>query len=126
MLGDQTSGSLSLCLSVSLCLSFSVSVSASGPLLFLIYVNDLPAGLKYSTARMFADDTNITTSNKSTVQLHRQRNHDLGTIQYWLLANRLSLNVLKTEYIYFASDYSFVNLGNDVSEAIRIGDKPLS
>ena len=45
--------------------------SILGPLLFVIYVNDLPACLEYSTARMFADDTNITTSNKSTVRLHR-------------------------------------------------------
>ena len=119
MIGDSSSRPRTITCGVS-------QGSILGPLLFLIYVNDLPAGLKYSTARMFADDTNITTSNKSTVQLHRQRNHDLGTIQYWLLANRLSLNVLKTEYIYFASDYSFVNLGTDVSEAIRIGDKPLS
>ena len=100
--------------------------SILGPLLFLIYVNDLPACLKYSTARMFADDTNITTSNRSSVRLHRQLNHDLGNIQYWLLANRLSLNVLKTEYMYFASDYSLANLGTDVSETIKIGDKPLS
>ena len=68
----------------------------------------------------------ITTSNKSTVRLHRQLNHDLGNIQYWLLANRLSLNVLKTEYMYFASDYSLANLGTDVPETIKIGDKPLS
>ena len=98
--------------------------SILGPSLFLIYVNDLPACLKYSTARMFADDTNITTSNKSTVRPHRQLDHDLGNIQYWLLANRLSLNVLKTEYMYFASDNSLANLGTDVSETIKIGDKP--
>ena len=75
---------------------------------------------------MFADDTNITTSNKSTVRLHRQLNRDLGNIQYWLLANRLSPNFLKTEYMYFASDYSLANLGTDVPETIKIGDKPLS
>ena len=75
---------------------------------------------------MFADDTNITTSNKSTVRLQRQLNHDLGNIQYWLLANRLSLNVLKTKYMYLASDYSLANLATDVSETIKICDKPLS
>ena len=71
--------------------------SILGPLLFLIYINDLPACLKYATARMFADDTTITNSHKSTARLHREVNHDLNNLQNWLLANQLSLNVLKTE-----------------------------
>ena len=59
--------------------------SILGPLLFLIYINDLPECLKYATARMFADNTIITNSHKSTARLHREVNHDLNNLQNWLL-----------------------------------------
>ena len=55
---------------------------------------------------MFADDNTITNSHKSTARYHREVNHDLNNLQNWPLANQLSLNVLKTEYMYFAFDYS--------------------
>ena len=63
--------------------------SILGPLLFLIYINDLPACLKFATARMYmyVDDTSITISSKSTTRLHQELNHDLNNIRDWLLAN---------------------------------------
>ena len=100
--------------------------SILGPLLFLIYINDLPACLKYATARMFADDTTITNSHKSTARLHREVNHDLNNLQNWLLANQLSLNVFKTEYMYFASDYNLSNLGIFVIDPLKIGEQPIT
>ena len=54
--------------------------SILGPLLFLIYINDLPECLKYAKARMFAEDTTITNSHKSTVRLHREVNHDMNNL----------------------------------------------
>ena len=46
-----------------------------------LYINDLPACLRFSTARMYADDTNITVSSKSTIRLHDELNHDLNTFE---------------------------------------------
>ena len=68
-----------------------------GPLLFLIYINDLPNCLETATPRMFADDTNITTAAKSVPELQLIINSELKNLYQWLITNRLSLNVAKTE-----------------------------
>lgn len=78
--------------------------SILGPLLFLIYINDLPHCLQHSNARMYADDTNITTSGKSLTEISYYVNKDLSNIRTWLLANKLSLNVAKTEHMFIGSD----------------------
>ena len=45
--------------------------SVLGPLLFLIYINDIHTSLKYSTTRIFAYDTNVLMKNKSLKQLQK-------------------------------------------------------
>ncbi|CAB4016191.1 Hypothetical predicted protein [Paramuricea clavata] len=78
--------------------------SIFGPLLFFVYINDLPSCLQHSTARMYADDTNITTTGKSIKEIASGANTDLENIRIWLKANKLTLNVTKTEYMFIASD----------------------
>ena len=78
------------------------------------------------TAHMFADDTTITNSHKSTARFHREVNHDLNNLQNWLLANQVSLNVLKTEYMYFASDYNLSNLGIFAIDPLKIGEQTMT
>ena len=75
--------------------------SVLGPLLFLIYINDLHTAIKFSTTRHFADDTNLLIKNKSPKQLQKQLNIDLGQLCKWLKANKISLNASKTELIIF-------------------------
>ena len=70
------------------------------PLLFLIYINDLPGCLLHTKAHMYADDTTIYASSVSTAELYAKVNNDLTRVRDWLLANKLSLNVTKTEYMF--------------------------
>ena len=81
---------------------------------------------KYATARMFADDINITNSHKSTARFQREVNHDVNNLQNWLLANQLSLNVLKTEYMYFAADYNLSNLGIFAIDPLKINAQTIT
>ena len=75
--------------------------SVLGPILFLIYINDLHRCIKYSTTYHFADDTNLLHINKDYKTLQRKVNYDLFSLHKWLTANKISLNEAKTELIYF-------------------------
>ena len=97
--------------------------SILGPLLFLIYINDLPNCLQHSTARMFADDTNITVSGKSIKEAEVAINADLNNIREWLLSNRLSLNLVKTEYLLIGSRHNINTL--EEQPRVFIGDEPI-
>ena len=76
--------------------------SVLGPLLFLIYINDLNFLVKNSTVHHFADETNLLYINKSLKLLCKNVNYDLKGITHWLNANRISLNVNKTEFVIFS------------------------
>ena len=52
-----------------------------GPLLFLIYINDLPNGNLKTDGRLFADDTNLTYADNDTDKLISVLNDDLKTLQ---------------------------------------------
>ena len=75
--------------------------SILGPLLFLIYINDMNLAVEHSTIYHFADDTNLLYSCKSFKELRKRVNKDLQLLYEWLCANRLSLNTGKTEFIVF-------------------------
>ena len=83
--------------------------SVLGPLLFLIYINDLHSCLKYSKAYHFADDTNVTLSDCSQETLTKGMNHDLRKLSMWLRANKLSLNIEKTELVVFRRQNTKLN-----------------
>ena len=76
--------------------------SIVGPLLFIFYINALPSALEYSTPIMYADDTNVSISGKSISDLVVRLNHVLNKVHHWLIANRLSVSVAKTEYMLMA------------------------
>ena len=74
-----------------------------GPLLFLLYINDLPNCLMHSQPRMYADDTSITYASNDVEEIERCVNIDLDRIRIWLAANKLTLNTTKTEFLLIGS-----------------------
>ena len=95
--------------------------SILGPLLFLIYINDLPNSLRGAVPRMFADDTNLTLSAKTLTELKLALTPELNNLSCWLKANKLSLNVVKTELMIIGSRQRLSAQCDDVE--IRIDDQ---
>ena len=75
--------------------------SVLGPLLFLIYINDLHKAILNSETYLFADDTNLLNISNKLKKLQKLMNADLKKRCLWLLANKISLNKTKTELIFF-------------------------
>ena len=75
--------------------------SILGPLLFLIYINDLPNISQNVCPVIFADDTNFFIAGKNNDDLIRQMNEEIIKINEWMIANKLSLNAKKTKFVLF-------------------------
>ena len=72
-----------------------------GPLLFLLYINDLNEAISHSIIHHSADDTNILFSHKCLKKIDKYINHDLSQIVQWLRGNIISRNASKAEIILF-------------------------
>ena len=86
------------------CLNITCGVpqgSVLGPLLFLMYINDLPNSSTKLTFYLFADDTNIYYESHCLYKLQKVVNKELKLVKKWLDANKLALNVEKTNFIIF-------------------------
>lgn len=79
---------------------FEKKRSTIGPLLFIIYTNDLPDSLRFSKAILFADDTTLYSSASDITNLYHHVNSDLQILSDWFKANKLSLNVSKRTICY--------------------------
>ena len=75
--------------------------SALGPLLFLIYINDLNHAIKFCKVHHFADDTNLLHFSKLVNKHNKYINLDTKNLTDWLNTNKISLNVEKTELVIF-------------------------
>ena len=94
------------------------------PLLFILYVNDVPNCLSNSIPALFPDDTNVTTSGSSMEDIQLKLNNELDNLHHWLLANKLSLNVSKTEYMIIGSRQRLTQISTDPK--ISIGSQNIS
>ncbi len=87
--------------------------SILGPLLFLIYVNDI-ANSTTLQILSFADDTTASMSSANIQSLYRNMNVQLEQLNTWFRANRLCLNVKKTKYILFRPHQSLMRPYEDI------------
>lgn len=72
-----------------------------GPLLFLIYTNDIQNSTKEKLT-LFADDTNIFITDDNAIALKNRAEGTLRDIKEWFDANKLKVNTTKTDYSVFA------------------------
>ena len=75
--------------------------SCLGPLLFLLFTNDLHLHLEYCKCILFTDDTTLYMSHKNCNYIEWCIQHDLETLQDWFRANKLTLNINKTVCMQF-------------------------
>ncbi len=79
--------------------------SILGPLLFIVYLNDLPLNVHETNILMYADDTVLYAAGKSVFEVASKLQEDLDRVSIWLKANKLTLNVAKTKSMVFRTLY---------------------
>ena len=88
--------------------------SILGPLLFLIYINDIINSSPILSFVLFADDTNILLSHKNLIELINIMNLELINVSSWFKCNKLSLNISKTHFMHFQTTRRDVALPQNI------------
>ena len=91
--------------------------SILGPLLFTIYINDPPSCNLFSKARMYADNTTLTSSAGDPCVLEHKISHGCH------VANKLTMNVKKTKYILIGSQFKLSQINSDFT--VKVNNTPL-
>jgi hypothetical protein len=97
--------------------------SILGPLLFLVYINDVTKWGIQGTLQLYADDTIIFYHGRSLKELEGVMQSDLSHLANWLRVNKLSLNLKKTSYMLFGSKKHVclnISLGNSLIEKTNV------
>ena len=99
--------------------------SCLGPLLFLLYINDLPLSSNFDSI-LYADDTAMILFDSNINSLINRVNNELCIIDLWLRKNKLSLNNSKTSFIIFnkqpnkTCDYEFkLKINNNLIKRVN-------
>ena len=82
--------------------------SILGPLLFLIYINEIPSISQLFTPTMFADDCTLTMTGSNLDNLINECNRELATFKSWSDANRLTINVSKTNCLLISNVFNTI------------------
>ena len=96
----------------------------TGTIAVLVVYQRITECLKNTRPRLFADDTNLTVSNYSITDIEIAVNSDLENLKNWLMANKPSLNVAKTEFMLIGSPQMIKNISNSQPN-ILIENKPI-
>lgn len=88
--------------------------SSLGPLLFLIYINDLQNIFEDNELNIFADDTALILRNKDLDELYNIANAKLTVLHKYLLANGIKLNETKTEYMLISPNRNIPTTKSDI------------
>ena len=100
--------------------------SCLGPLLFIMYINDLPLAVPDSSVSMHADDTSLCYQSLDINKLNAVINSDLERLQKWLMGNKLSLNAMKTQSMLISTKQKHAVLRNlELKLSIKIRDHEL-
>ena len=86
--------------------------SVLGPLLFLAYINDISNSSDQLKIYLSADDTNLLYADKNLRELENKVNTELSKIYDWLVANKLSLNIKKSNFVIFRPRQKFLELSS--------------
>ena len=73
--------------------------SILGPLLFLVFINDLSRSTSFFNFVMYADDTSLVVTSKKLSELVLQANHEIVKVTAWFSSNKLMINERKTKYM---------------------------
>ena len=79
--------------------------STLGPLLFSLYINDLPSATNFHS-RLYANDTALFMFDKNLYTLNKRVNDELVNIDNWLKSNKLTPNYTKTKFMIISHDKS--------------------
>ena len=93
-----------------------------GPTLFLIYLNDFPNVSNLLKSILFADDSSFSVSNTNYNIMVNTLNLEIQKIYQWTTANKLSINVSKTQLLNFSNRFPDLAQGSDV---VSMGDERL-
>ena len=88
--------------------------SILGPLLFLLYINDLAHVSTKLFSLLFADDSNMFLTGKNPNELIQTMNTEIVNVVDWLRVNKLSLNLKKTHFIIFQKQRARLNVCEDL------------
>ena len=98
--------------------------SCLGPLLFLIYINDICNTNDISV--LFADDTNIFVNASTKKRVYENANALLQTICIYMLANKLHINMSKCTYMHFSPKTTKTSEPDDTDYTLTLHNTPLT